>query len=77
MQSANTIQNTLGGGGRLGGRPPRDTGGIGPPRGPPDGEPNDNPDAGGGGNPILPFDNPHNRLTDKLIGREPKIFDRD
>jgi hypothetical protein len=30
-QSANTIRKTLGGGGRLGGRPPNDTGGTGPP----------------------------------------------
>jgi hypothetical protein len=40
-QSANTIRNTLGGGGRLGGRPP---GGTGPPLGPPSGGPNEDPD---------------------------------
>jgi hypothetical protein len=82
-QSANTIRNTLGGGGRLGGRPP---GGTGPPLGPPGGEPDGNPDAGGGGNPgnpggggdpEQPLDNPGDRLTDKLIGREPEIFDGD
>jgi hypothetical protein len=85
-QSANTIRKTLGGGGRLGGRPPRDTGGTGPPGGPPGGGPDDNPDAGGGGNPgnpggggnpIQPLGNPDDRLTDKLIGREPEIFDGD
>jgi hypothetical protein len=77
-QSANTIRKTLGGGGRLGGRPPQDTGGTGPPGGP-----DDDPDAGGGGNPGNPggggnpIGNPDDRLTDKLIGREPEIFDGD
>jgi hypothetical protein len=82
-QSANTIRNTLGGGGRLGGRPP---GGTGPPLGPPGGGPDENPDAGGGGDPGNPGgggdpgqppNNPEDRLTDKLIGREPEIFDGD
>jgi hypothetical protein len=82
-QSANTIRNTLGGGGRLGGRPP---GGTGPPMGPPDGGPIENPDTGGGGDPgnpggrgdpRQPPDDPEDRLTDKLIGREPEIFDGD
>jgi hypothetical protein len=86
MQSANKIRNTLRAGGRLGGRPPRDTGGTGPPRGPPDGGQNNDPDTGGGGNPRdpgrggdpnLPHDNPDNMLTDKLSGREPEIFDGD
>jgi hypothetical protein len=83
-QSANTIRNILGGGGRLGGRPPRDTGGTGPPRGPPDGGHSENHNARGGGNPggnpggggDLAGD-PPDRLTDKLTGREPEIFDRD
>jgi hypothetical protein len=85
-QSANTIRKTLGGGGRLGGKPPMDTGGTGPPGGPPNGGPDDNPDAGGGGDPgdlggggnqNQPLRNPDDRLTDKLIGREPEIFDGD
>jgi hypothetical protein len=85
-QSANMIRNVLGGGGRLGGGPPKDTGRTGPPRGPPQREPDDNPDAGGGGNPRnpggggnpgQPLNNPEDRLTDKLIRREPEIFDRD
>jgi hypothetical protein len=78
-QSANTIRNTLGGGGRLGGGPPR---GTGPPTGPPDGDPDagggGNPGKpGGGGNPEPPLNNPEDRLTDKLIRREPEIFDGD
>jgi hypothetical protein len=52
--------------------------------GPPDGGPDENPDARGGGNPGNPGGrghpgqpNPEDRLTDKLIGREPEIFDGD
>jgi hypothetical protein len=82
-QSANTIRNTLGGGGRLGGRPPPGgpPGGHGP-LGPPDGDPDnggggDPGNPGGGRDPGQPLDNPENRLTDKLIGREPEIFDGD
>jgi hypothetical protein len=80
--SANLLRNLLGGGGRFGGGPPHGTGPPGggrPPDGgnPPDpaGDPagagggGDPADAGGGGNP------PNGRLSDKLIGREPDIYD--
>jgi hypothetical protein len=85
-QSANMIRHTLRGGGRLGGKPPGDLGGTGPPMGPPNRGPDRNPDAGGGGDPgnpggggdpIQPLENIDNWLTDKLIGREPEIFDGD
>jgi hypothetical protein len=53
---------------------------------PPNRGPDRNPDAGGGGdpgnpggggNPEQPLNNPKDRLTDKLIRREPEIFDGD
>jgi hypothetical protein len=74
--SANTIRNLLGGGGRFGGGPPPDGGQ------PPDGDPSDplNPGAGGGGNPANPGggrDPANGQLSDKLLGREPEIFDGD
>jgi hypothetical protein len=79
--SANLIKNLLGGGGRFGGGPPH---GGEPPDGgqPSDGNPPDpaDPGAGGGGNPANPGgrgDPPDRRLSDKLIGREPEIFDGD
>jgi hypothetical protein len=64
---------------------------MGPPDGGPDedpeagggGNPGDpggrgNPgDPGGRGNPRQPPNDPEDRLTDKLIGREPEIFDGD
>jgi hypothetical protein len=79
--SANILRNFLGGGGRFGGGPPH---GTGPPGGggpaddgnPPD--PAGDPGAGGGGDPTdagrggNPTDG---RLSDKLIGREPEIYD--
>jgi hypothetical protein len=52
-----------------------DTGGGGDPGNPGGGGDPGNP--GGGGDPGQPLDNPENRLTDKLIGREPEIFDGD
>jgi hypothetical protein len=79
--SANILRNFLGGGGRFGGGPPHGTGppgGGGPATGgdPPEpaGDPGaggggDPADAGGGGNP------PNGQLSDKLIGREPEIYD--
>jgi hypothetical protein len=74
--SANLLRNLLGGGGRFGGEPPH---GRGPPDGgnPPD--PAD-PGAGGGGDPTNPGGGgnpPDGRLSDKLLGREPNIFDGD
>jgi hypothetical protein len=81
--SANLIRNLLGGGGRLGGGPPY---GGGPPQsgGPPDGrnppDPAGNPGAGGGGDPANPGGGgnpPDGQLSDKLIGREPEIYDGD
>jgi hypothetical protein len=81
--SANLIRNLLGRGGRFGGGPPH---GGGPPRsgGPPDGgnppDPAGNPGAGGGGDPANPGGGgnpPDGRLSDKLIGREPEIYDGD
>jgi hypothetical protein len=69
--SANLIRNFLGGGGRIGGGPPE---GGEPPN--PDG----NPGAGGGGDPANPGgggDPPNGWLSDKLLGREPEIFDGD
>jgi hypothetical protein len=76
--SANLLRNLLGGGG-----PPHRTGppgGGGPPddRNPPD--PAGDPGAGGGGNPANAGGGgnpPDNRLSDKLIGREPKIYNGD
>jgi hypothetical protein len=79
--SANILRNFLGGGGRFGGGPPHGTGppgGGGPATGgdPPEpagapgaGGGGDPADAGGGGNP------PNGQLSDKLIGREPEIYD--
>jgi hypothetical protein len=83
--SANILRNFLGGGGRFGGGPPhgaRPPGSGGPadggeppnPAGDPAGDPGDGgggdpADAGGRGNP------PDSRLSDKLIGREPEIYD--
>jgi hypothetical protein len=79
--SANLLRNLLGGGGRFGGGPPH---GTGPPGsgGPPDsGDPPDpagDPGAGGGGDPANTGGGgnpPNSRLSDKLIGREPDIYD--
>jgi hypothetical protein len=79
--SANLIRNLLRGGGRFGGGPPH---GGGPPDAgqPPDGNPPDPADAGpgGGGDPANPGGGrnpPDERLSDKLLGREPEIFDGD
>jgi hypothetical protein len=79
--SANLIRNLLGGGGRFGGGPPQ---GGGPPDGgqPQGGDPPDpaDPGAGGGGDPANPGGRgnpPDGRLSDKLLGREPEIFDGD
>jgi hypothetical protein len=81
--SANLLRNLLRGGGRFGGGPPH---GTGPPGGggPPDhGDPPDpagdpgagggrnSANTGGGGNP------PDGQLSNKLIGREPEIYDGD
>jgi hypothetical protein len=72
--SANLIRNYQGGGGRFGGNPPKNPGG--PPSDPTSGNPGgDPPPAGGGGNPIL--DDPNERLSNKLMGREPDLFDGD
>jgi hypothetical protein len=79
--SAGILKNFLGGGGRFGGGPPHGTGppgGGGPADGgePPD--PAGDPDAGGGGNPADAGGGgnpPDGRLSDKLIGREPEIYD--
>jgi hypothetical protein len=82
-ESANLLRNLLGGEGRFGGGPPHGRGPLGsggPPddRDPPDpaGDPGaggggDPANAGGGGNP------PDGRLSNKLIGREPEIYDGD
>jgi hypothetical protein len=79
--SAGILRNFLGGGGRFGGGPPH---GTGPPGsgGPADGgnppDPAGDPDAGGGGNPADAGGGgnpPDGRLSDKLIGREPEIYD--
>jgi hypothetical protein len=80
--SANTIRNLLGGRGRFGGGPPH-SGGPPPDGGqPPDRDPPDplDPGAGGGGNPANPGggrDPANGQLSDKLLGREPEIFDGD
>jgi hypothetical protein len=82
-RSANLLRNLLGGGGRFGGGPPH---GTGPPGGggpPDDGNPPDpagDPGAGGGGDPANTGGGgypPDGRLSDKLIGREPEIYDGD
>jgi hypothetical protein len=82
--SANILRNFLGGGGRFGGGPPHGTGppGSGDPvdGNPPDpaGDPAGDPGAGGGGNPAdtgRGGNPPDGRLSDKLIGREPEIYD--
>jgi hypothetical protein len=83
--SATILRNFLGGGGRFGGGPPH---GTGPPGGgrpadggdPPDlaGDPAGDPGAGGGGDPADTGGRgnpPDGRLSDKLIGREPEIYD--
>jgi hypothetical protein len=79
--SANLIRNLLRGRGRFGGGPPH---GGGPPDAgqPPDGNPPNPADAGpgGGGDPANPGGGrnpPDERLSDKLLGREPEIFDGD
>jgi hypothetical protein len=80
--SASLLRNLLGGGGRFGGGPPH---GGGPPGsgGPPDDgnppDPTGNPGAGGGGNPANPGGGnpPDGQLSDKLIGREPDVYDGD
>jgi hypothetical protein len=77
--SANLLRNFLGGGGRFGGGPPH---GTGPPGGggPPDDPPAGDPGAGGGGNPTNVGGGgnpPDGRLSDKLIGREPEVYDGD
>jgi hypothetical protein len=77
---ANLLRNLLGGGGRFGGGPPH---GTGPPGGggpPDDGNPPEDPGAGGGGNPANAGGGgnpPDGRLSDKLIRREPEIYDGD
>jgi hypothetical protein len=81
--SANLIRNLLGGGGRFGGGPPHGggpTGGGGPPDGEDPPDPAGDPRAGGGGNPTNAGGRgnpPDGRLSDKLIGREPDIYDGD
>jgi hypothetical protein len=81
--SANLIRNLLGGGGRFGGGPPHGggpTGGGGPPDGEDPPDPAGDPRAGGGGNPTNTGGRgnpPDGRLSDKLIGREPDIYDGD
>jgi hypothetical protein len=81
--SASLLRNLLGGGGRFGGGPPL---GTGPPGGggPPDDknplDPAGNPGAGGGGDPANAGGRgnpPDGQLSDKLIGREPEIYDGD
>jgi hypothetical protein len=85
--SANILRNFLGGGGRFGGGPPHGTGppgsgrpadGGNPPEGDPAGDPAGDPGAGGGGDPADAGGRgnpPDGRLSDKLIGREPEIYD--
>jgi hypothetical protein len=81
--SANLLRNLLGGGGQFGGGPPY---GTGPPGGGDPADAEDPPDlagdpgAGGGGNPADTGGRgnpPDGRLSDKLIGREPEIYDGD
>jgi hypothetical protein len=87
--SANILRNFLGGGGRFGGGPPHGTGPPGSggpadggdppnPPGDPTGDPAGDPGAGGGGDPANVGGRgnpPDGRLSDKLIGREPEIYD--
>jgi hypothetical protein len=75
--SANLIRHFLGGGRKFGGGPPH---GGGPPEGRNPFDPAGDPGAGGGGDPANPGGGgnpPDNRLSDKLLGREPKIYDGD
>jgi hypothetical protein len=83
--SANILRNFLGGGGRFGGGPPHGTGPPGSGRPADGGNPPDpagdlagDPGAGGGGDPADAGGRgnpPDGRLSDKLIGREPEIYD--
>jgi hypothetical protein len=82
-RSANLLRNLLGGGRRFGGGPPHGTGPAGS-GGPPDDEdppnPTGDPGAGGGGDPANiggRGNPPDGRLSNKLIGREPEIYDGD
>jgi hypothetical protein len=85
--TANILKNFLGGGGRFGGGPshglsgsgrPADGGNPPDPAGDPEGDPAGDPGAGGGGDPAdagRRGNPPDGRLSDKLIGREPEIYD--
>jgi hypothetical protein len=81
--SASLLRNLLGGGGRFGGGPPHGTGPPGSGGPPNSGDPPDpagDPGAGGGGDPANAGGGgnpPDGRLSDKLIGREPKVYDGD
>jgi hypothetical protein len=61
-------------------RPPGDIEGGGPPQIPSGGDPGGDPNPGGGGNPGRSgdqSDDPNERLSNKLIRREPKLFNGD